>query len=107
MNEAYPPRIRAFRDEVIQTLPRAPNDRRSREAMRAMPTHRLILALVTWRMRLMPAKPRMVTFWSGGVMPLHARMAGAPLRALLEKVAAGQDLTPYLSDRVNRVGIDL
>ena len=60
MSYSYPPRIQAFRDEMIGMLPRAPNTRASLEALRAMPTRRVISAFVTWRMRLIPAKPRKV-----------------------------------------------
>lgn len=107
MSNPYPPRIQAFRDDIIKILPRVPNNRASLETLRAMPTHRLILAFITWRMRLIPTKPRIVRFWSDGVTPLQAQMAKLKLRPLLEKVAVGKDLTPYLSDLVNKKGIVL
>jgi hypothetical protein len=107
MPETYRPRIQAFRDELIKTLPRAPNDKASRGSLEAMPTNRLILASMNWRMQLIPAKPRMVRFWSGGITPLQTQVAKSKLQPLLMAAAAGRDLTPYLSDRVNRIGIDL
>jgi hypothetical protein len=107
MPNSYPPRIQAFRDEMIGMLPRAPNTRASLEVLRAMPTHRVISAFVTWRMRLIPAKPRKVSIWSGGVTPMQFQIATPKLRPLLVKVAAGKDLTPHLSDLVNRKGIVL
>ncbi len=107
MADSYPPRIQAFRDDMIKMLPRAPNNRVSLESLRAMPTHRVILAFLTWRMRLIPAKPRAVRLWSGGVTPLQFQAAKSKLRPLLEKVAAGKDLTPHLSDFVNKKGVVL
>lgn len=107
MTDRVPPRIQAFRDALVKGLPRVPNDRVSRQSLEAMPTHRLILAFVTWRMRLIPTKPRRVIFWSPGVTPLEARVAQSKLRPLLEAVNRGWDLTHYLSDRVNTVGVDL
>jgi hypothetical protein len=107
MSNSYPPRIQAFRDDMIKMLPRAPNNRASLESLRAMPTRRVILAYLTWRMRLIPAKPRAVRLWSGGVTPLQFQAAKPKLRPLLEKVAAGKDLTPHLSDHVNTKGIIL
>jgi hypothetical protein len=104
---AYPPRIRAFRDYIIKALPRVPNTRASREALRAMGTHRLILAYLTWRMRLIPAKPRMVKIWGGGVPPWEFELAKPKLRHFLEKVEAGKDLTAHLSDLVNTTGVVL
>jgi hypothetical protein len=65
MSNSYPPRIQAFRDDMIKMLPRAPNNRASLESLRAMPTRRVILAFFTCRMRLIPAKPRAVRLWSG------------------------------------------
>jgi hypothetical protein len=107
MLETYRPRIQAFRSDLIKMLPRAPNDRNSQKSMEAMPTNRLILAFIHWRMRLIPAKPRMVRFWSGGITPLQTQLARSKLQPLLKAAAAGKDLTPYLSDYVNRIGIDL
>jgi len=72
-----------------------------------MPTHKLILAFLTWRMRLIPAKPRTVKYWSGGVTPDQFCSERLKIQSLLEKVVAGKDLTPHLSDRVNKKGIVL
>ncbi len=107
MTETHPPRIQAFRNSMIKELPRAPNDKVSRASLEAMPTRRLILAFITWRMRLIPAKPRKVSLWSGGVTPLELRAAEPMLRPLLKKVEAGDDLTPHLSDLVATKGVVL
>jgi hypothetical protein len=104
---AYPPRVKAFRESMLKVLPRAPNDRSSLAALHAMPTRRLILAFVTWRMRLIPMKSRVVRIWSGGVAPAEFQAAKPTLKPLLEKVAAGKDLTPHLSDLVNTKGVVL
>jgi hypothetical protein len=103
----YSPRVQAFRDWMIKALPRAPNDKASRASLEALPTRQLILAFLTWRMRLIPAKPRKVRLWSGGVTPSEFRAAQPRLRPLLEKVEAGKDLTPYLSDLVMTKGVVL
>jgi hypothetical protein len=107
MSNTYPPRIQAFRDEMINLIPRAPRNQASLEFLRAMPTRQVILAFVNWRMRLIPAKPRAVTLWSGGVAPLQFQAAKPKLRPLLEKVAAGKDLTPHLSGDAKNKGIVL
>ena len=72
-----------------------------------MPTRRVILAFVTWRMRFIPAKPRMVRVWAGGVTPIQFQAVKSKLQPLLQKVQAGKDLTPHLSDLVNKKGIIL
>jgi hypothetical protein len=107
MPDLYPSRIQAFRDALIKELPRAPNTRDSRDALLALPTHRLILAFVTWRMRLIPAKPRFVRIWSGGVTQSEFQAAKPKLRPLLEKVSAGKDISPHLSTEVKTAGIIL
>lgn len=107
MANLYPPRVQKFRDEMIDEIPRVPNDRVSRESLRVMPTNKLILAYITWRMRLIPKKPRAIRVWSGGVTLSEFQIAKAKLQPLLGKVIAGEDLTPHLSDLVNTKGIIL
>jgi hypothetical protein len=75
--------------------------------LEALPTRGVILAFLTWRMRLVPAKPRMVRLWSGGVTPLQFQAAKPRLLPFLAKVAAGKDITPHLSDLVNKKGVIL
>ena len=104
---SYPQRIQALRDGIIQIIPRVPNNRQSLADMQAIPTRGLILAYLTWRMRLIPAKPRKVRIWSGGVKPWELHVARHRLRPLMLKVEAGKDLTPHLSDEVNRKGVVL
>jgi len=50
--EGYSRRIQAFRASMIKELPRAPNNKASRASLEAMPTRRLILTFITWRMRV-------------------------------------------------------
>jgi hypothetical protein len=107
MTKSYPPRIHAFRKFMIDELPRAPNSGPSRKLLEAMPTRRVILAFVTWRLRLIPAKPRKVRFWAHGLTLLQFQAAKPRLRPLLQKVEAGKDLRPHLSDSVNTEGIIL
>ncbi len=107
MTNPYSLRIRAFRSSMIHGLPRSPNNKASRALLEAMPTQRVILAFLTWRMRHIPSKPRTVSLWSGGVTPLQFQAAKPKLGPLLQKVEAGEDLTPHLSDLVMTKGIIL
>ena len=104
---SYPARIQAFRDEIIRRVPRVPNNKLTLQAMDAVPTHRLILAFVTWRTRHIPAKPRRVSAWSGGVSRLDLQLADRALRPLLQKVKDGKDLKPHLSEFAKTAGIVL
>jgi len=100
-------RVQAFRDSMIKALPRVPNDKASRSSLEALPTRRLISTFITWRMRLIPMKPRKVRLWSGGVAASELRVAELRIRPLLKKVEAGEDLTPHLSDLVVTRGVVL
>ena len=107
MAVTYPPRVQAFRDAMINELPRAPNTRDSRKSLAAMRTGLLILSFITWRMRLIPAKPRNVRLWSGGVKPSEFKLAAPMLQPFLRKVEEGGDLSPHLSTLVKSKGIVL
>lgn len=107
MNDSHSPRVLAFREEMIRLMARVPNDGASRDLLRSMPTRSLIGAFLTRRMRLVPAKPRTPGFWSGGVLPAQLRRARQELEPFFQKVMAGEDLTPHLSDLVNRKGVVL
>ncbi len=72
--------------------------------MQAMGTHHLMLIYLTWRMRLIPAKPRLVRVWSGGVDPLLFATLRPQLLPLLGRVERGLDLTPHLSCLVETLG---
>ena len=100
----YPPRIQALRDEMIRLLPRIPNNGKTLALARAMPTHRLMLAFVTWRMRNIPAKPRIVRIW-GAITPAEMVAAKQAITPLLRKVEAGQDINGHLSDLINTSGL--
>jgi hypothetical protein len=69
-----------------------------------MPTNKLMLIFLTWRMRFVSARRRDVKIWSGGVEPqVFASMLGS-LNPLLANVTHGVDLTPHLSNLVNTLG---
>jgi hypothetical protein len=103
----YPPRLQAFRDEIIRAIPKVPNTRQAITDFHAQPTRRLILALLTWRMRLIPMKPRVIRVWSGGVKPWEFAAAKPKLVSFLSKVEAGRDLTPHMSELVKTKGVVL
>jgi hypothetical protein len=75
--------------------------------MESKPTSWLISTFVTWRQRRIPAKPRRVSLWSGGITPSDLEAVRPRLRALLQKVGKGEDLTPHLSYLVDTKGVIL
>ncbi|TIX91118.1 hypothetical protein [Rhizobium sp. P44RR-XXIV] len=104
---AYLPRVAAFRASMILQLPRAPRNKASLAMLASMPTRELILRFVTWRMRLVPAKPRTVALWAEGVTEAQFRGLVPELQPLLQKVERGGDLTPHLSRLVESRGVIL
>jgi hypothetical protein len=75
--------------------------------MESKPTSWLISTFVTWRQRQVPAKPRRIILWSGGITPSDFAAAKPRLRALLQEVEKGEDLTPHLSYLVDTKGVIL
>ncbi len=100
-------RVRKLRSEIINFIPRVPNNKASRSYMESQPTSWLISTFVTWRQRQVPAKPRRVSLWSGGITPPDFEAAKPRLRGLLQKVETGQDLMPHLSYLVDTKGVIL
>ena len=101
---SYPVRLQAFRDALIKEMPRVPSTRASLAKMHGMGTRDLILAYITWRARLLPAKPRTINPWLPSVDPTRFPRLQQDLRVFLRKVVAGEDLTPHLSDKVRTAG---
>jgi hypothetical protein len=103
----YPPRIKALRSEIIKTIPKVPNKKKTVVHLEGVSTSRLILAYLTWRMRLIPSRPRTVKIWGAGVDYVRYLQIKDQLQTFLADVEAGKDLTPYLSDRVRSKGFIL
>jgi hypothetical protein len=101
------PRIQAFRKEIIEELPRVPLNKGSLASLHLMPTNRLIQAYLTWKMRLVVPKPRVVKFWVDGVSNSEVRYLKSKLLPFLQKVAAGKDLSSHLSQHAKKAGIVL
>jgi hypothetical protein len=101
------PRVLKFRAEIINSIPRVPNTKASRSYMESMPTSWLVSTFVTWRQRQVPARPRRISLWSGGITPSDFAAAKSRLRTLLQKVEKGEDVTPHLSYLVDTKGVIL
>ena len=103
----YNRRVQRFRDKLIGELPRVPNDGASLTSLQGLSTIGLIQSYVTWRMRLIPRKPRAVRIWHGGVTPFQLQKAKNRIAPLINDAIAGNDLEQYLSESVRKAGIDL
>jgi hypothetical protein len=75
--------------------------------MENKPTSWVISTYVNWRLRQVPAKPRRVSLWTGGVTLSQLAAAAPRLQLFLQKVENGDDLWPHLSYLVDTKGIIL
>jgi hypothetical protein len=106
----YPERVNDFRTRIIRRLPKIPNNRSTSELLKGQTTNNLILSYLTWRMRFVPARPRVIRLWSGwseGLDPPTFFSLRATLEEFRAKVERGVDLTPFLSTRVNRGAVSV
>jgi len=100
----YPPRILAFRKEMIKAIPKVPNTKPTVDYMNTFGTHHLMLIYLTWKMRLVSSRPRKVLIWAGGVKPEYLATIKSEVSPLAIKVEQGKDLTHHLSGLVQTIG---
>jgi hypothetical protein len=91
------PRIKKFRRELIQAIPRFPNNRASLQHMQQKHLPELLIDYVNWRSRYVGQRPRTVTI--DPVIQSDPRWVShaAAVTAFLNKVQGGDDLIPHLS----------
>lgn len=97
-------RIEAFRRELIASIPRIPNDRASLELVQALSLSGLLMAYINWRLRFVGQRPRQVLGSSKLETDHRSLRLKENIAAFLGEVEAGNDLTPYLSDRAMKRG---
>ena len=92
-----PPRIKRFRLEIANAIPRVPNNRASLLHMRQKRLTDILIDYVAWRSRYVGIRPRTIAvdpadrksrLWSSHLVAINA---------FLDKARRGEDLTPYLS----------
>jgi hypothetical protein len=94
---ADPPRIRAFKNELVSQIPRFPNDRASLVALQQKPISRLVIDYLNWRIRYVSRRPRAVEIEPTAQHDPRWAANGVAISLLLDKVRRGEDLTPHLS----------
>ena len=97
-------RIKQFRLEIVQQIPKFPNDRQTRLELEAMPLPSLLLAYINWACRLIPSRPRKVTVEPSLTADRRWRQLAPDTKALINLASRGGDLTPHLSLRAIRNG---
>jgi hypothetical protein len=94
---AEPPRIKKFRRELVNAIPRVPNDRASKLHMQQKQLGELLIDYINWRSRYVGQRPRTVTVEPAAKSDPRWSAHASAIEAFLDKVRRGDDLTPHLS----------
>jgi len=95
-------RLRQFHERVAGLIPCDPEDERA--DLHTMGLTELLGHYVNWADRYVAPRPRRVVTWDGLLRRGSAEPHRDAVRALVGKIEAGDDLKPFLSDRVDRFG---
>lgn len=90
-------RIKRLRGEVIKVLPKFPNNRETKEKLEGMPLTTLLIHYLNWMIRYVSIKPRKTVIEPTVTADPRWRLLKEKIKALLDNVRAGNNLTPYLS----------
>lgn len=107
MSEEYSLSIKRFRQTMIKELPKVPNTPEAIEELERMPTRAIISKYITWKIRTIPIRKRTIAFYPMGIdLNIYLKMH-PDIKVFLDKVIKGNDLNPYLSERVRTHGVIL
>lgn len=90
-------RIKKLRSEVINALPKFPNNRETKEALEHMPLATLLIHYLNWMSRYISVKPRKIIIQPAVTADRRWKLLKEPIKSFLEKVRTGENLTPHLS----------
>jgi hypothetical protein len=92
-----PRRVAKLRRELIQAIPRIPNDAAALAQMEQKSLGQLAVDYVSWISRYVMPRPRRIAIVKWALADSRWRLRENAIRELLAKVERGDDLTPYLS----------
>lgn len=90
-------RIKKLRGEIIKAIPKFPNNWETKEKLDGMPLTTLLIHYLNWMLRYVSIKPRKTVIEPTVTADLRWKLLRGQVKAFLDKVQAGEDLTPYLS----------
>lgn len=99
------PRLERFRREIINVIPRFPNDYSSKKHMENMPLGEVLVNFVNWRARFIGIRPRKVLLMGDPTNDTRWLIFEKSIKALLDKAVSGADLSPYLSNKARNRGV--
>lgn len=97
-------RIKKLRDEVIKAIPKFPNNLETKEKLEGMPLATLLIHYLNWIIRYVSVKPRKTIIEPTVTADPRWRLLREQVRALLDKVRTGENLTPHLSTQPHSKG---
>ena len=107
MSDGYSPSIKRFRQVMIKDLPKVPNTPAAIKELEEMPTRAIISKYITWKIRTIPIKKRVIEIFPEGIdLNVFIKM-NPEIKIFFNKVINGDDLNPYLSEKVRTHGVVL
>lgn len=97
-------REKRLRKNLINDIPKFPNDRATRIEMEGKSTRSLLLYYTSWRLRLVSARPRKVLGKNIVRQELKDQALINGSKKFIDAVERGDDLTLYLSDKATKRG---
>lgn len=94
---AEPPRIKKLRRFLINAIPRVPNNKASLQHMEGKHLADLLIDYIHWRSRYVGERPRTISLEPAAQADPRWSAHAAAIKAFLDKVERGDDLTPHLS----------
>jgi hypothetical protein len=92
-----PPRVNKFRLELVKTIRRFPNNRKSLQHMQQKRLADVLIDYVHWRARYVGKRPRQIEIEAAVKADARWPAMATAIEAFLGKVRVGDDLTPHLS----------
>ena len=97
-------RFQTFRKELIQIIPRIPNNKESLKCLKSKGHTDLLIIYICWRLRHIGIRRRTVIGRSRLADNPHADTLQPNIEAFISAVETGLDLEPYLSRKAHRQG---
>jgi hypothetical protein len=97
-------RIKKFRSELVNTIPRVPNNKESLDAIKSKHLTSLLIIYCNWRIRFVRERVRKVGIEKSAKNDPRWNLLSDSISSFLEKVEKGDDLTPFLSLQTKKRG---
>ena len=97
-------RIRKLRKKIITTVPKFPNDKITKTNLESKHLTDLLLVYLNWAARLITPRPRKMLIENEVMQDSRWDTYSENFRYLKKEIERGEDLTPYLSLKVQEKG---